>query len=169
MTQSRLAAENFIEQMGLIMQTDGGPRIAGRILGLLIVEGRSFSLAEMADRLKISKASASTNARLLANTGMIRQTSRAGDRQDYYELGEEPYSRMMETVTARMRKVANLVFEAEARFADDTSGARMRVRQLAQFYQQSADFITEWSAHSFSKTDASRNDAQPSTAGHDDH
>lgn len=141
-------AENFIEQMGLIAQADGGTRIAGRIMGLLIVDGRPFSLAAMAERLQISKASASTNARWLANAGVIRQTSRAGDRQDYYEIGEDPYPRMMATITARMRKVAALVSEAEARFTDDTDGARTRVHQLAQFYAQSADFMAEWTRQS---------------------
>jgi len=156
------AAEDFIEQMGLITQADGGTRIAGRIMGLLIVAGRPFSLAEMADRLEISKASASTNARLLANAGVIRQTGRTGDRRDYYELGEDPYPRMMETITARMRKVANLVFEAEARFTDDSDGARTRVRQLAQFYAQSADFMAEWSKRSLPTTNASPDDGQRS-------
>ncbi|MCR6670709.1 GbsR/MarR family transcriptional regulator [Devosia ginsengisoli] len=168
MPHSLSAAENFIEQMGLITQDDGGPRIAGRIMGLLIVEGQPFSLAEMAERLKISKASASTNARLLANAGMIRQTGRAGDRQDYYELGEDPYQRMMETVSARLRKVADLVFEAETRFADDDGGARSRVHQLAEFYAQSADFLADWSKQSVSKGDASRNAAPPSTGDRDD-
>ena len=31
--------DDFIEQMGLMMQAEGQPRIAGQILGYLIVEG----------------------------------------------------------------------------------------------------------------------------------
>ncbi|MCW5722868.1 MAG: hypothetical protein KIS86_17190, partial [Devosia sp.] len=38
------AVDRFIDEMGLITQQDGGPRIAGRIFGLLIVEGRELSL-----------------------------------------------------------------------------------------------------------------------------
>lgn len=151
MVDSLSAAENFIEQMGLITQADGGPRIAGRIMGLLIVEGRPFSLAEMADRLKISKASASTNARMMAKSGVIRQIGRAGDRQDYYEVGPNPYARLMETVTNRMQEVASLVFEAEARFGDDSGGARSRVRDLAEFYSHSAEFLAGWSKQLKSK------------------
>ena len=79
--------DNFIEQMGMLTQADGGPRIAGRIFGLLLVEGHPFTLDEMAARLTISKASASTNARLLLASGMIRLVAVAGDRRDFYELG----------------------------------------------------------------------------------
>ena len=57
--------DTFIEQMGLIAQEDGAPRIAGQILGYLLIEGEPRTLSQMAEALKISKASASTNARLL--------------------------------------------------------------------------------------------------------
>ncbi|WP_240231036.1 GbsR/MarR family transcriptional regulator [Devosia lacusdianchii] len=160
MQETLSAAENFIEQMGLITQTDGGPRIAGRIVGLLIVEGRPFSLAEMAERLKISKASASTNARSLASSGMIRQVAHAGDRQDYYELGDDPYTRIVETVTARMQEVARLVLEAEAKFPDDSGEARKRVRELAEFYQRLAAFFAGWPMHPAPHIGVSTDDAQ---------
>jgi DNA-binding transcriptional regulator GbsR (MarR family) len=139
-------AEYFIEQMGLLTQSDGLPRISGRIFGLLLVEGRPFTLQEMSERLKISKASASTNARMLAGRGMLRLTAHAGDRQDYYELVPSPYHQMVETVSAKMRRSAGQIAEAEAMFPEN-SGAKARVRQLAEFYRQSADFMADWSKH----------------------
>ena len=75
--------ENFIEMMGLIYQADGAPRIAGRIFGLLLVEDEPHSLQGIAERLQVSKASASTNARLLAEKGVIRLTTKPGVRQDF--------------------------------------------------------------------------------------
>lgn len=138
--------ENFIDQMGLITQSDGGPRIAGRIFGLLLVEGRPFTLHEMADRLKISRASASTNARLLADRGMVRLMAHAGDRQDYYAISAQPYTQMLENVRGKMMKSAQLIAEAEALFTDADDEARSRVGQLADFYRQSADFMTQWAA-----------------------
>jgi len=136
--------ENFIEQMGLITQSDGGPRIAGRIFGLLLVEGRPFALHEMADRLKISRASASTNARMLAERGMLRLVAHGGDRQDYYAISAQPYHQMLETVRGKMVKSAQLIAEAEAQFTETDDAARSRVRNLAEFYRQSADFMTHW-------------------------
>lgn len=150
----------FIELMGVISQTDGAPRIAGRIFGLLLVEGRPFALDEMAQRLSISKASASTNARLLLHTGMIRQTSKPGDRRDYYELGQKPYSRMIETISTRMRRSAAQVLETEALFPDSAGPAKRRVRQLADFYSGSADFFANWASHFDEQADNS-DGAQP--------
>ncbi|HTM78551.1 MAG TPA: hypothetical protein VL133_13090 [Devosia sp.] len=146
--------DNFIEQMGLITQTDGGPRIAGRIFGLLLAEGRPFGLNEMAERLQISKASASTNARLLQASGMLHLTARAGDRQDYYELGADPYGRMIDTISAKMREAAIRVREAEALFPDPNSPVRQRVRKLAEFYASSADFFNRWAEHLHQDADA---------------
>ncbi len=140
------ASENFIEQMGLILQADGGPRIAGRIFGLLIVEGRPMSLHEMADRLEVSRASASTNARLLANGGVLRLISRPGDRQDYYELTPNPFQRILEGVGAKMRRAATQIAEAEALFTPAEADTKARVRQLAEQHRQSADFIEKWAA-----------------------
>ncbi|WP_354066371.1 MarR family transcriptional regulator [Devosia sp. 2618] len=147
MSTPESAEENFIEQMGLITQVDGGPRIAGRILGLLLVEGTAFNLSEMAKRLKISKASASTNARMLEASGIIRRTARPGDRQDYYELGSDPFSRMISSISTRMRDTAGLVLEAEAQFLPGQEAARARVHELADFYMRSAQFMAGWSAH----------------------
>jgi len=141
------AAENFIERMGLISQVDGAPRIAGRILGLLIVEGRPFTLDEMAERLKISKASASTNARLLRTSGIIRLVAQAGDRHDYYELGSDPYRRMMATVGERLAHIGAEVLEAEASFAQSEADAKRRVRQLGEFYLRMAERLKDWSEH----------------------
>ena len=55
----------FIERMGLAFESDGLPRIAGRIFGLLLLSEDCRSLDELAAELKVSKGSVSTNARLL--------------------------------------------------------------------------------------------------------
>ncbi|UJQ95187.1 GbsR/MarR family transcriptional regulator [Mariluticola halotolerans] len=142
------AADKFIEKMGLVSQGEGGPRIAGRIFGLMIVEGRAFSLQEIAERLEISKASASTNARLLANRGVLRLTSRKGVRQDFYELVPDPYRQMIQTVSEGMASIATEIAEAEADFPEDESGAKTRVRELVAFYRETADVFAAWAAKS---------------------
>jgi DNA-binding transcriptional regulator GbsR (MarR family) len=168
MSQTQSASDNFIEQMGHIMQAEGAPRIAGRIIGLLLVENRQFSLSEMSERLKISKASASTNARLLAESGIIRAAGKIGDRQTYYEIGENPYPRIQETLVARMRRLGNLIHEASARFDDAQQDARDRTSTLADFYLQLATLMAGWQkdletarSHPITTT--------PNTANPDDH
>lgn len=159
--------DQFVEQMGLITQADGGPRIAGRIFGLLLAEGRPFALHQMAERLHISKASASTNARLLLSTGMLQLTAKPGDRHDYYELGADPYGRMIGTIITRMRQSAQRVREAEALFSDQQSQPRRRVAALAEFYDSSANFFNRWAQHLDQNPDAPQRPPAPSEANHD--
>ncbi|WDR05521.1 hypothetical protein PSQ90_14760 [Devosia rhodophyticola] len=136
--------DNFIEMMGLISHTEGGPRIAGRIFGLLIVAGEQMSLHEMSERLQISRASASTNARLLADRNVIRLTSRPGERQDYYELVPDPYRSMIESFGTSIQRTARKMAEAEKSFPDEMPEAKRRVKDLSKFYAVTLDLFDDW-------------------------
>lgn len=77
---------DFIESVGVLWESDGLPRIAGRIFGYLIVQSEPSSLDELAAGLGVSKASISTDARRLEQLGLITRISRPGDRRDYYTI-----------------------------------------------------------------------------------
>jgi DNA-binding transcriptional regulator GbsR (MarR family) len=64
---------HFIERMGLALEADGLPRIAGRIFGLLLVSEDACSLDDLACDLKVSKASVSTNARMLEQRAVLER------------------------------------------------------------------------------------------------
>ena len=68
--------------MGLALEADGLPRIAGRIFGLLLISEDALSLDKLASELRVSKASVSTNARMLEHRGVLEQVSRPADRRD---------------------------------------------------------------------------------------
>jgi DNA-binding transcriptional regulator GbsR (MarR family) len=73
--QLSAAISGFIEGMGLYFEDFGVPRIAGRLLGLLLVTNRPLSLEEVATTLGVSRASVSTNARLILATGLVERVS----------------------------------------------------------------------------------------------
>jgi len=126
---------NFVERMGLIAQADGMPRIAGRILGMMIVHGGPFSFADLADRLQVSRASISTNTRLLESLGVIERTGVPGDRQDYFRMRPHPYARMLQGYVERMRRARELVDETQAALPHgEYGGARDRLEELDAFY-----------------------------------
>lgn len=79
-------SERFIERMGLLSEADGLPRIAGRIFGYLFLTAGECSLEEIAGALQVSRASVSTDARRLAQIGVIERRGRPGDRRDYYAM-----------------------------------------------------------------------------------
>ncbi|MDT0634518.1 GbsR/MarR family transcriptional regulator [Spectribacter hydrogenooxidans] len=133
------AVEAFIERMGLHAQGDGLPRIAGRMLGYFIVHGGPASLAELARTLQVSRASVSTNARVLVNLGAIERTSVPGDRQDYYRLAPQPYARILEGYLERMRRTRLDVAQLEADLPADWAGARTRITEMRRFYDAALD------------------------------
>ena len=138
--------DDFIEQMGLIAQNDGHPRIAGQILGYLLVEGAPRTLSQMAEALKISKASASTNARLLEMRGSVRRVSPVGQRGDAYQVLERPSVAALEVLATRFRSNADTVGALATGFPDTHAAARERVKNFSEVYRETADFFDEWIA-----------------------
>lgn len=136
------AETQFIETMGLIAQRGGSPRISGRVFGLLILRDDPVALQDIADTLQVSKASASTNARLLRDRGMIKLISQPGERQDYYQLVPNPFQSMLEMLSLEMQHAARDVEQAQTAFDSDSSpDVQSRINNLKIFYQQSAQFL----------------------------
>jgi DNA-binding transcriptional regulator GbsR (MarR family) len=97
--------ERFIERAGLLWEDDGLPRIAGRIFALVLISEDALSLDEIAEKLSVSKASVSNDARLLERIGFIERVSRPGDRKDYYQTDERSFER---TIAERIRRMHEL-------------------------------------------------------------
>jgi len=87
---------DFIEHIAIVTESEGFPRIAGRIFACLLLSPEPLSLAELAARLGVSKASISQDARRLANRSVLERVGRPGDRRDYYRVPEDLFVRTME-------------------------------------------------------------------------
>jgi DNA-binding transcriptional regulator GbsR (MarR family) len=78
---------HFVEEMGLMFEIVGLPRMAGRIFGwLLISDPPQQSNGELAEVLKASKGSISTMTRLLIQLSLIERIGLPGDRRDYFQI-----------------------------------------------------------------------------------
>lgn len=96
-------AEEFVELMGRHLEEEGMPRIAGRLMGALILNEDAASLDELADQLQVSKASVSSNARLLENWGIAERVTLPGDRRDFYRLSPNAEERSLQRTLERHR------------------------------------------------------------------
>jgi len=130
---------DFIERMGLALESDGLPRIAGRIFGLLLVSEDCRSLDDLAAELRVSKGSVSTNARLLEQRGVLERMSRPADRRDYYRV---PPDLFMHTMAQRLARWQ--------RFHEAVGGARtsLPIRSRAvlerlEAYEEAYSFISQ--------------------------
>ena len=138
----------FVEQLGLIAQADGLPRIAGRILGLMVIHGGPFSFSELSTKLQVSRGSISTNTRLLENLGVIERMTRVGERQDYFKLHANPYIELIRGLQNRMKKASLIVAETKQKLPADNVEMQKRLADLCHFYQSFIDSTESMSAPS---------------------
>ena len=134
----------FIETLGLISQSEGLPPIAGRILGYLVLADGACSLTEIAEALHVSKASVSTNVRLLEMRGTAVREARRGSRQDHWRAQTRPHRAMLENLAVRFRRNAERIDDIADSFPPDRRTNRDKVAEFSEFYRQSATFLAAW-------------------------
>ncbi len=80
---------HFVEDIGLFFEKMGMPRMAGRILGVLLIsDPPAQSITEIAEKLRASKSSVSIMARLLVENGLIERVASPLPRRDYYRFNQ---------------------------------------------------------------------------------
>ena len=83
----QLEEKQFVEEVGMFFEQTGLPRMAGRILGWLLISDPPYqSTDELAEALMASKGSISTMTRLLIQFGLIERVSLPGIRHTYFRL-----------------------------------------------------------------------------------
>jgi DNA-binding MarR family transcriptional regulator len=137
----------FIEQIAVLLEADGMPRVAGRLFGLLLVSEDARSLDELAEQLGVSKPSISVNARLLEDKGVVERVSRQGDRRDYYRIADDILERTLEQRINRWRRFHETIAGACAS-CGGTDVVRIRLSHMADAYAHMLDAtsraLNEW-------------------------
>jgi DNA-binding transcriptional regulator GbsR (MarR family) len=78
---------HFVEDISLYFQQMGLPRMAGRVLGVLLIsDPPEQSLTDLAERLQASKSSISTTTRLLIEIGLVERAPSPVPRQVYFQF-----------------------------------------------------------------------------------
>lgn len=128
----------FIENMGMYFESYGIPRIGGRILGLLLVAHEPLSAESISSTLKASRASISTNFRILLTSGLAEKVTFPGDRTTYFAFPETAWEKALhveiEGITA-MKKLAEQGLDA----LPSGDSARNRLGGLVNW----ADFLIQ--------------------------
>jgi DNA-binding transcriptional regulator GbsR (MarR family) len=134
---------HFIERMGLALEADGLPRIAGRIFGLLLVSEDARSLDDLAHELRVSKGSVSTNARMLEQRGVLERISRPGDRRDYYRVPTNLFSHTMAQRVARWQRFHEAIGAARTSLPIRSPEVLERLEEYQEAYAFMSQVITE--------------------------
>ena len=141
---------DFVERMGIVLESDGLPRIAGRIFALLLVSSEARSLDDLAAELQVSKGSVSTNARLLEQRGLLQRVCRPADRRDYYSVPEDLFVHTMDQRLARWQRFHEAVGAARTSLPIRSAQVRDRLDEYERAYTFMAkvirDGLTRWQA-----------------------
>ncbi|HST60603.1 MAG TPA: MarR family transcriptional regulator [Longimicrobium sp.] len=128
------ADEEFIERVGRFFEGDAAPRTSGRLLGLLLLEPEELSIDDIAERLRVSRASVSTNARHLETLGIVERVSRLGDRRDFYHIAPDVEHTLLRHRMNRLAAVEMLLEAGTATPAARDERVRGRLSVLARMH-----------------------------------
>ena len=122
----------FIDRFGAFAGAEGLPPIAGRLFALLYYDGTTRALGDLAAELGVSRASISTNARLLAAIGLLVPVRHENDRRDHYRAAPNPFVGLLDGMTGRM---TGMIAETGA-IAEATAdpGSRQRLQHFIDFH-----------------------------------
>lgn len=133
------ARADFIEKIGMIAKSEGLPRIAGRVLAMLLYDGERVSFGQLATALQVSRGSISSSVRMLESQQLIKRVAKPGDRQDYFQVVDNAFVNMVEASAARARLAAADIEDSLNEIPLSEAGARERVASYAAFYRAMDD------------------------------
>ena len=130
----------FIENTANLMEEQGFPRMAGRVIGaLMICTSPHLSHEELAEQLQASKGSISMTTQLLMRLSIVERISLPGHRRHYYRLREQLWNDLLSTRAEHTLKHLKLVDDGLALLEDEPVEAKMRLIELQVF----SDFVLE--------------------------
>jgi len=139
-----------IQRMGGYFERSGVPPIGGRILGLLMISHVPLSAEEIAATLHISRASISTNFRVLEAAGLAERYTSHTDRATYYLFPDTAWEQAMVLGLRRAQDFRHIVQDGLLALPQEDAARWHLLRGVEyadlviQFFQRQ---IEEWRTH----------------------
>jgi DNA-binding transcriptional regulator GbsR (MarR family) len=127
--------KHFIEDISLYFEQMGLPRMAGRILGVLLISNPpEQSMTDLCEVLQASKSSISTNTRLLDEMGLVERVPSPMPRQVYFRFttgGWVVFMRMRMRLLASLHQIAERGLEL---LGDEDPAIRARLQEAHDMF-----------------------------------
>ncbi len=125
----------YIEDFALHFEQSGLPRIAGRILGLLMIcDPPHRSATELAEELQASKGSVSTMTRFLVSAGLLERASIPGARANYFQFALDGFEHLFAQKMQQLVSFTPLSKRGLALLAGKPPQQRARLLEMAALY-----------------------------------
>jgi DNA-binding transcriptional regulator GbsR (MarR family) len=129
--------KHFIEDISLYFEQMGLPRMAGRVLGVLLVSNPpEQSLNDLCEVLQSSKSSISTTTRLLTEMGLIERVPSSKPREVAFRFkvgGWVVFMRMRLRLMASLHQIAEQGLEL---LKDEPPALRERLQEAHDMFSQ---------------------------------
>lgn len=129
-------SQTYIDEFALIYEQSGLPRIAGRVLGyLMICSPPAQSAAQLAAALEASRASISTMTRLLTTLELIERVPQRGRQPDLYRIREGAWTQLLQRRLAHLSPFTQLAEKGLQVLGDAPPEERKRLEEMRDLYQ----------------------------------
>jgi len=133
--QRRFEEKHFIEDVGLLFEQGGHPRMAGRILGCLLISDQPYlSTTELAEILQASKGSLSTMTRFLLQMGLIERVGLPGQRRDYFRIKPGAWTQLVRQTTYELSALRQLAERGLELMEGQDSELKQRLKEARDLF-----------------------------------
>jgi DNA-binding transcriptional regulator GbsR (MarR family) len=126
---------HFVEDVGLLFESVGLSRMAGRIFGWLLISNPPHqSPSELAEVLQASKGSISTMTRSLMQVGLIERISLPGQRHDYFRIKPNAWSQLTQRRMVQMIAFRQMAERGLELLANETPEIKQRLEEMRDLH-----------------------------------
>lgn len=141
------ALHDFVEEFALAYEAAGLPRIAGRILGwLMVCDPPEQTAAQLVTTLGVSKASISTMTRLLTQMHLIERVPKRGARSDFYRVRPGIWSERVKNGLASLatyKRLAEKGLQLMETAPPERSERLLEMYQIYSFFEEELKGLLE--------------------------
>ena len=132
----------WVERVAMLFHNESGlPPITGRIFGwLMVCDPPEQSGAEIAEAIGASRASITTNMRVLTAAGLVRRLSRPGGRTAYYVVDEDAWEQVVRRRNAVLTAFAEIMADGVDLLGEGNERSA-RVRAAHEVFEWFAEVI----------------------------
>lgn len=125
----------FVEDVGLHFESLGLPRMAGRMLGwLLVCDPPQQAAEQLTTALSASSGSISMTARMLTRMGFVERVAVRGDRRAFYRLRPHAWGAILEERAAEMKRLRVLAEQGLAALEGAPEQRRGRLTEMRELF-----------------------------------
>jgi DNA-binding transcriptional regulator GbsR (MarR family) len=130
---SRQALHHYVEKWGMTFEHLGATRMAGKILGWLLISDPPHQTAkQISEAIGASLASVSTSSRALTQAALIERVGIPGERSAHFRVSPGMWARLMRYRLGRIAEMIELAEEGLSLLPEDRD-LTLRLRELVSY------------------------------------